>query len=74
MLTNPRQVFSREDVLREVWGNSVYVELRTIDVHIRRLRKSLNEFGPDYIRTIRSVGYSIDDHEIEENEDEAELL
>ena len=74
LLTNPRQVFSREDVLREVWGNSVYVELRTIDVHIRRLRKSLNEFGPDYIRTIRSVGYSIDDHEIEENDDEAELL
>lgn len=69
LLTNPRQVYSREDVLREVWGNSVYVELRTIDVHIRRLRKSLNEFGPDYIRTIRSVGYSIDDHEIDETQE-----
>ena len=66
LLTNPRQVFSREDLLKEVWGNSVYVELRTVDVHIRRLRKALNEFGPDYIRTIRATGYSIDDHEVEE--------
>ena len=66
LLTNPRQVFSREDLLKEVWGNSVDVELRTVDVHIRRLRKALNEFGPDYIRTIRATGYSIDDHEVEE--------
>ena len=65
LMTNPRQVFSRDDVLKEVWGNSVFVEPRTIDVHIRRLRKALNEFGPDYIRTIRAVGYSIDDHEVE---------
>lgn len=63
LLSSPRQVFSREDLLKEVWGNSVYVELRTVDVHIRRLRKALNEFGPDYIRTIRANGYSIDDHE-----------
>lgn len=66
LLSNPRQVFSREDLLKEVWGNSVYVELRTVDVHIRRLRKALNEFGPDYIRTIRATGYSIDDHKVEE--------
>ena len=66
LLTNRRQVFSREDLLKEVWGNSVYVELRTVDVHIRRLRKALNEFGPDYIRTIRATGYSIDDHKVEE--------
>ena len=46
-------------------GNSVYVEMRTVDVHIRRLRKALNEFGADYIRTIRATGYSIDDHETE---------
>lgn len=65
LISNPRHVFSREDLLKEVWGNSVYVELRTVDVHIRRLRKSLNEFGPDYIRTIRATGYSIDDHEEE---------
>lgn len=66
LLTNPRKVFSREDLLKEVWGNNVFVELRTIDVHIRRLRKALNEFGPDYIRTIRSTGYSIDDHDVED--------
>ena len=70
LISNPRQVFSRKDLLKEVWGNSVYVELRTVDVHIRRLRKVLNEFGPDYIRTIRATGYSLDDHEIE---DEPEL-
>ena len=65
LIANPRQVFSREDLLKEVWGNSVYVEMRTVDVHIRRLRKALNEFGADYIRTIRATGYSIDDHEVE---------
>lgn len=65
LIANPRQVFSREDLLKEVWGNSVYVEMRTVDVHIRRLRKALNEFGADYIRTIRAIGYSIDDHEVE---------
>ena len=65
LIANPRHVFSREDLLREVWGNSVYVETRTVDVHIRRLRKALNEFGSDYIRTIRATGYSIDDHELE---------
>lgn len=66
LIAHPRQVFSRQDLLREIWGNNVYVEMRTIDVHIRRLRKSLNEFGPDYIRTIRATGYSIDDHEVED--------
>ena len=66
LMSAPRQVFSRDELLKEVWGNSVYVEARTVDVHIRRLRKALNEFGPDYIRTIRATGYSIDDHEIEE--------
>lgn len=65
LIANQRHVFSREDLLREVWGNSVYVETRTVDVHIRRLRKALNEFGADYIRTIRATGYSIDDHEVE---------
>lgn len=70
LISNPRQVFSRQDLLKEVWGNSVYVETRTIDVHIRRLRKALNEFGPDYIRTIRSTGYSLDDHEVDEDNPE----
>lgn len=63
LISKPRQVFSREDLLKEVWGNNIYVEQRTVDVHIRRLRKALNEYGPDYIRTIRATGYSIDDHE-----------
>ena len=67
LISSPRQVFSREELLKEVWGNSVYVEMRTVDVHIRRLRKALNEYGPDYIRTIRATGYSIDDHEVEES-------
>ncbi|MBP1532426.1 MAG: response regulator [Alphaproteobacteria bacterium] len=66
LISNPRQVFSRDDLLKEVWGNSIYVEKRTVDVHIRRLRKTLNEHGPDYIRTIRSTGYSLDDSTVKE--------
>jgi two-component system phosphate regulon response regulator PhoB len=68
LISHPRQVFSRKDLLKDVWGNNVYVEMRTIDVHIRRLRKVLNEYGPDYIRTIRATGYSIDDHEIDDED------
>lgn len=64
LVENPTQVFSREYLLKTVWGNNIYVESRTIDVHIRRLRKALNEFGPDYIRTVRATGYSIDKHDI----------
>jgi len=73
LIANPRQVFSRKDLLKEIWGNSIYVEARTVDVHIRRLRKVLNEFGPDYIRTIRATGYSLDDHEVEENQEDSAL-
>ncbi len=64
LVENPTQVFSREYLLKTVWGNNIYVESRTIDVHIRRLRKALNEFGPDYIRTVRATGYSIDKNDI----------
>lgn len=60
LLEHPGQVFSREVLLRNVWGDNIFVESRTVDVHIRRLRKSLNDFGPDYIRTVRATGYSID--------------
>lgn len=56
----PGKVFSREYLLKNVWGDNIYVESRTVDVHIRRLRKALNEFGADYIRTVRATGYSID--------------
>lgn len=60
LMEEPGKVFSRDYLLKNVWGINIYVETRTVDVHIRRLRKSLNEFGPDYIRTVRATGYSID--------------
>ncbi|MEC8280638.1 MAG: phosphate regulon transcriptional regulator PhoB [Pseudomonadota bacterium] len=64
-LESPGRVFSREQLLDAVWGRDVYVEARTVDVHIRRLRKTLNEGGlPDLIRTVRSAGYAIDDVDI----------
>ena len=60
-LENPDRVFSREQLLDAVWGHDVYVEPRTVDVHIRRLRKVLNEGGAqDVIRTVRSAGYALD--------------
>jgi two-component system, OmpR family, phosphate regulon response regulator PhoB len=60
-LEHPSRVFSREQLLDAVWGHDVYVELRTVDVHIRRLRKSVNLEGlPDLIRTVRSAGYALD--------------
>ena len=55
-------VFSREELLNGVWGPDIYVEPRTVDVHIRRLRKALNAGdGADVIRTVRAAGYSLDD-------------
>ena len=66
-LESPGRVFSREQLLDAVWGRDVYVEARTVDVHIRRLRKTLNEGGlPDLIRTVRSAGYAIDGADIGE--------
>ena len=65
LVENPGKVFSREYLLKNVWGDNIYVESRTVDVHIRRLRRSLNIFGPDYIRTVRATGYSIDSNLIE---------
>ena len=60
-LEKPGRVFSREQLLDKVWGRDIYVELRTLDVHIRRLRKALNtENETDLIRTVRSAGYSLD--------------
>jgi two-component system phosphate regulon response regulator PhoB len=56
----PDRVFSREQLLDAVWGTDVYVEARTVDVHIGRLRKCLNKPGEtDMIRTVRSAGYAI---------------
>ena len=60
LMREPGKVFSREVLLKSIWGENIYVESRTVDVHIRRLRKNLNQYGPDYIRTVRANGYSID--------------
>ncbi len=61
LLQHPGRVFSREQLLDQVWGHEVYVELRTVDVHIRRLRRALNiKKGPDLIRTVRAAGYALD--------------
>ncbi len=60
-MQHPGRVFSREQLLDIVWGHDVYVEPRTVDVHIRRLRKALNDDSEtDLIRTVRSAGYSLD--------------
>jgi two-component system phosphate regulon response regulator PhoB len=61
LMQHPGRVFSREQLLDAVWGSDVYVEVRTVDVHIGRLRKALNTGGDsDPIRTVRSAGYSLD--------------
>jgi two-component system phosphate regulon response regulator PhoB len=60
-LEHPGRVFSRERLLDAVWGRDSVIEARTIDVHIRRLRKAINaNGGPDMIRTVRSAGYALD--------------
>lgn len=61
-MQNPGRVFSREQLLDAVWGSDVYVEARTVDVHIGRLRKALSKGAPgfDPIRTVRSAGYALE--------------
>ena len=57
-MSNPDKVYSRTHLLDQVWGRSVYIEERTVDVHIRRLRKILAEYGrEDLIQTVRGFGY-----------------
>ncbi|NOU23195.1 MAG: phosphate regulon transcriptional regulator PhoB [Methyloglobulus sp.] len=57
-MTYPDKVFSRTQLLDQVWGRSVYIEERTVDVHIRRLRKILGDFGKeDMVQTVRGFGY-----------------
>jgi len=57
-MTHQERVYSREQLLNNVWGTNVYVEDRTVDVHIRRLRKALEEAGHDkLIQTVRGAGY-----------------
>ena len=61
LMQHPGRVFSREQLLDAVWGADVYVEARTVDVHIGRLRKALNVASEkDPIRTVRSAGYSLE--------------
>ena len=63
LIQHPGRVFSREQLLDAVWGSDVYVEARTVDVHVGRLRKALNIEGvTDPIRTVRSAGYSLDEN------------
>jgi two-component system, OmpR family, phosphate regulon response regulator PhoB len=60
-MENPGRVFSRERLLEAVWPHDSDIDARTVDVHVRRLRKALNHGGlPDVIRTVRSAGYSLD--------------
>jgi len=60
-LQHPGRVFAREQLLDAVWGRDIHVEPRTVDVHIRRLRKAINQGNEiDLIRTVRSAGYALD--------------
>lgn len=63
LMSTPGRVFSREQLLNGVWGHDVYVDDRTVDVHIGRLRKAINRGrARDPIRTVRGAGYAFDDH------------
>ena len=61
LMEHPGRVFSREQLLDSVWGPDIFIESRTVDVHVRRLRQALNGgVRPDLIRTVRSAGYALD--------------
>ena len=61
-MERPTRVYSREQLLDCVWGHDIYVKERTVDVHIRSLRKALNgDDGQNLIRTVRGGGYSLDE-------------
>ena len=61
LMQRPRRVFSREELLDAIWGPSIHVEPRTVDVHIRRLRKAINASDElDVVRTVRAAGYALD--------------
>jgi len=61
LMQHPRRVFSRDELLNGVWGPDIHVEPRTVDVHIRRLRKAINGEGElDVVRTVRAAGYALD--------------
>ena len=61
LMENPNRVYSREQLLDKAWGQNIYVEIRTVDVHVRRLRRAINIDGKlDLIRTVRGSGYALD--------------
>jgi two-component system phosphate regulon response regulator PhoB len=61
-MTTPGHVYSREQLLNAVWGNDIYVDERTVDVHVGRLRKALDSGnGADVIRTVRGSGYAFNE-------------
>ena len=65
LMQHPRRVFTREELLNAVWGPDIYVEPRTVDVHIRRLRKAINGEGElDIVRTVRAAGYALDTEQV----------
>jgi two-component system, OmpR family, phosphate regulon response regulator PhoB len=62
LMERPGRVFSREQLLNGVWGSQIYIDERTVDVHVGRLRKALNRgYETDPIRTVRGAGYALDD-------------
>src|SRR5699024_12301451 len=61
----PRQVFSREQLLRLVWDYEYYGDERTVDAHIKKLRQKIEKVGPQVIQRVWGVGYKIDDREAE---------
>jgi two-component system phosphate regulon response regulator PhoB len=62
LMERPGRVFSREQLLDGVWGSDIYIDERTVDVHVGRLRKALNRgYDNDPIRTVRGAGYALDD-------------
>ena len=62
LMERPGRVFSREQLLDGVWGSDIYIDERTVDVHVGRLRKALNRgHDSDPIRTVRGAGYALDD-------------
>jgi two-component system phosphate regulon response regulator PhoB len=62
LMERPGRVFSREQLLDGVWGSDIYIDERTVDVHVGRLRKAINRgHMADPIRTVRGAGYALDD-------------
>ena len=62
LMERPGRVFSREQLLDGVWGSDIYIDERTVDVHVGRLRKAINRgHAADPIRTVRGAGYALDD-------------